>query len=88
MSKPKKTKLELAIIDKVREMRLNKGFTQEYIAGLLGLATSFISQVESPNISSKYNLNHLNRLAYEMGCSLKDFMPDKPIVEDDWKEND
>ncbi len=88
MSTPKKTRFEIAVIDKVREIRLEKGFTQEYVAGLLGVATSFISQVESPGIASKYNLNHLNRLAYEFGCSIKDFMPDKPIKEMDWQELD
>lgn len=83
---PKKTKFELAVIDKVRAMRIQKGFSQEYIAGLLGLSTSFVGQIESPNIPSKYNLNHLNKLAYEMGCSPKDFMPDNPIPSEDWVE--
>lgn len=86
MSTPKKTKFEIAVIDKVREIRLEKGFTQEYVAGLLGVATSFISQVESPGIPSKYNLNHLNRLAFEFECSPKDFMPITFINEEDWKE--
>jgi transcriptional regulator with XRE-family HTH domain len=88
MSKPKKTKFEIAVVNKVREMRFQKGFSQEYIAGLLGLTTSFIGQIESPNIPSKYNLNHLNKLAFEFGCSPKDFMPDDSIKEEDWKEED
>jgi transcriptional regulator with XRE-family HTH domain len=88
MSTPKKTKFELAVIDKVREMRMKKGFSQEYIAGLLHVTTSFIGGVESPNIASKYNLNHLNKLAHEMECSPKDFMPDKSVVENDWAENE
>src|SRR5580692_8138171 len=88
MSTPKKTKFELAVIEKVREMRIEKGFSQEYVAGLLGLSTSFIGQVESPGIPSKYNLNHLNKLAYEFGCSVKDFIPDKPVIENEWAENE
>jgi len=88
MDMPKKTKFEIAVIDKVRALRIQKKFSQEYIAGLLGLTTSFISQIESPNIPSKYNLNHLNRLAYELGCSPKDFMPDNPIPSENWENED
>ena len=73
MSAPKKTKFEIAVSDKVKEMRVEKGFSQEYIAGLLQLTTGFIGQVESPNHPRKYNLNHLNRLAYEMECSPRIF---------------
>ena len=58
MSAPKKTKFEIAVSDKVKEMRVEKGFSQEYIAGLLQLTTGFIGQVESPNHPRKYNLNH------------------------------
>ena len=85
MGKPK-TKFEIAVVDKVREMRIKKGFSQDYIAGILGFSLGFIGQIESPNNPSKYNLNHLNRLAYEFGCSVKDFMPDKPVKEDEWEE--
>lgn len=86
MSEPKKTRFELAVIDKVREMRMDKGFTQEYLAGLLNVGRAFVAQAESPNTPSKYNLNHLNLLAKEMDCSPKDFIPDNWIAEDNWEE--
>lgn len=86
MSTLKKTKFEMAVIDRVRELRLEKGYSQEMVAGLLNLTTSFIGQVESPNIPSKYNLNHLNRLAKELDCSPKDFIPDEYIEEENWEE--
>lgn len=85
MSEPQKTRFEIAVIDKVREIRLQKGLTQEYVAGLLGLDRSFISQIESPVIPSKYNLNHLNKLAKEFECSPKDFIPDSFIEEKGWE---
>lgn len=84
MDKQKKTKFEIAVIKKVVEMRNKKGFSQDDIATALELTRGFIGQIESPNSASKYNLNHLNRLAYEMGCKPKDFMPDNFIAEDDW----
>jgi len=86
MSEPKKTRFELAIIAKVREMRMQKGFTQEYVAGLLNVGRAFVGQAESPNTPSKYNLNHLNKLAKEFECSPKDFLPDDWIEEDNWIE--
>jgi len=42
----------------------------------------FIGQVESPNHSSKYNFNHINKLAVELNCSPKDFLPDFPFQEE------
>lgn len=81
-----KTKFEIAVVEKVRLIRMEKGLSQEYVAGVLGLTAGFIGQIESPNNPSKYNLNHLNKLAYEFGCSVKDFIPEKPVVEDYWKD--
>ena len=74
-----KTKFEIAVIDLVKEMRIKKKYTQDDIALFLNSTRGFIGQIESPNSSSKYNLDHLNKLAIEMGCSPKDFIPDKPI---------
>ena len=77
----KKSRFEIAIIDKVKELRLKKNLTQDDIAMFLNASRGFIGQIESPDSSSKYNLNHLNKLAQDMGCSPKDFIPDKPIAE-------
>lgn len=77
----KKSKFELAIIDKVKELRIQKNLTQDDIAAILNISRGFVGQIESPNSESKYNLNHLNKLALEMGCSPQDFIPEKPINE-------
>jgi transcriptional regulator with XRE-family HTH domain len=87
MKEPGKTKFEIAITDKVRELRLQKGFSQEYIAEVLGFSIGFIGQIETPSHPSKYNLNHLNRLAKEMGCSPRDFIPEEFIEEENWTED-
>lgn len=80
----KKTNFELAVIQKVKELRIQKNLTQRDIAAILNFSEGFIGQVESPHHSSKYNLNHLNKLAIEIGCSPRDFMPSEPIVEGDF----
>ena len=82
MSKAKKTRFELAVIERVIEKRRQLGLTQEYIAEVLGLTQGFVGQIESPKSASKYNLNHLNRLAEEMGCSPREFLPDNAVRED------
>ena len=80
----KKTKFEMAVIDKVADMRRKKNLSQDDIAIILDLTRGYIGQIESPNNASTYNLNHLNRLAHEFGCSPQDFIPGKPIAEEDW----
>lgn len=75
----KKSDFELAVIQKVKEIRENRKLGQRDIAALLGVTEGFIGQIESPNNGSKYNLNHLNILAKELECSPKDFLPEKPV---------
>lgn len=79
MTKNKKTKIEQAVIDKVKEIRLTKGFSQDDISVFLNTSRGFIGQVESPKYPTKYNLNHLNILAKELKCSIKDFFPEESI---------
>ncbi len=81
-----KTKFELAVISKVTEMRVKRGLSQHDIAAILETSHGFIGQVETPTHTSKYNLNHLNKLAYAMECKLSDLIPDEPVREADWDE--
>jgi len=79
MSKKLKTNIELFVIGKVREKRMELNLSQEDVASILDKSRGFIGQVESPNYPAKYNLNHLNKLAIEFECSFHDFFPSKPI---------
>jgi transcriptional regulator with XRE-family HTH domain len=87
MRKRLKTDIELYVINKVRERRVALDLSQDDLAFYLDTNRSFIGLVESPNSKAKYNLNHLNKLAKEMKCSLKDFMPDGYITEAVGKKN-
>ena len=73
------TKIELYIIGKVKEIRVKKGFTQEDLSLALGKNNSFISHVEAPSKTAKYNIQHLNEIAKIFCCSPKDFWPDEPL---------
>jgi transcriptional regulator with XRE-family HTH domain len=81
MPKNKKTNIEQFVINKIKEIRIDKGFSQEDIASALNTSRGFIGQIESPNHAAKYNLNHLNILAKELQCSPKDFLPEKAVSE-------
>lgn len=79
MTKNKKSEIEQYVIDKIKEIRIDKGFSQEDIASILDTSRGFIGQVESPHYAAKYNLNHLNILALEFSISPKNFLPEKAI---------
>lgn len=71
--------LEQYVIDRVREMRIERGISQRELADMLDLSNGFIAKVESTSKRAKYNLNHLNEIAKVLKCSIKDFLPDKPM---------
>jgi transcriptional regulator with XRE-family HTH domain len=81
MKKAGKSKFDLLVIDLVKTKRDNNGLSQEDIARFLDVDRSYIGHIESPYTKAKYNLNHLNRLAFEMGCSPKDFLPEEGFEE-------
>ncbi|MBD1364440.1 helix-turn-helix transcriptional regulator [Mucilaginibacter sp. ZT4R22] len=79
MGANQKTAIEAYVIDKVKEKREELGLSQAELAAQLDVSNGFIGQVESSKSPTKYNLNHLNKLAIVFKCSVKDFIPDKPL---------
>lgn len=73
----KKTAIELFVISKAKEKREQAGLSQADLAFKLDVSLGFIGQAESPNHKSKYNLNHIAKLAEVFCCSPKDFIPEK-----------
>jgi len=74
-----KSKVDLYVINKVREMRLERKISQAELAYELEMSVGFIGKVESKNYASHYNIKHLNQLAKILKCSPQDFLPKKPI---------
>lgn len=60
-------------------MRLEKGFSQEQLSLALGKNNTFISHIEAPSKTAKYNIQHLNEIAKVLCCSPKDFWPEEPL---------
>jgi len=72
----KLSKIEQYVIDKVRELRLKKNYSQTKLSIDMGLSEKFVGNVESTKTDDKYNINHLNKIAEILDCSIKDFFPD------------
>jgi transcriptional regulator with XRE-family HTH domain len=79
MAKQFKSDIEAFVINKVKEKREQLKLSQSELAVQLGVSNGFIGQAESSNYPTKYNLNHLNKLALILNCSVKDFMPEAPF---------
>lgn len=79
MASPK-SELDLYIIEKVKEKRKASKISQADLAFRLNLSYGFIGHVESINHVAKYNIEHLDKLAFIFKCSPKDFLPDKPFT--------
>jgi transcriptional regulator with XRE-family HTH domain len=80
VSKPTvKSEIELFVINKARSLRENANISQSELAFELNVSNGFIGQVESIKSPSKYNLDHIDKLAKIFKCSPKDFLPDEPV---------
>ena len=75
-----KTELDLYIINKVKQLRLDTGMSQAVLAIKLEVSDAFIGAIENPKHRAKYNVNHINKLAEIFNCSPKDFLPEKPLL--------
>jgi ribosome-binding protein aMBF1 (putative translation factor) len=76
------SKIEQYAIDKVREKRIAAGLSQEMLSLKMELNSKFVGNVESVKRTTKYNLNHLNKIAQILGCSLREFLPELAIADD------
>ena len=76
-----KSEIELFVISKARALREDANLSQSELAFRLGVSNGFIGQVESMKSQSKYNLDHINKLASIFNCSPKHFLPDLPLKE-------
>jgi transcriptional regulator with XRE-family HTH domain len=83
MKNNQKSKIDIYVINSVRNFRIKSGLSQADLAHKLQVSEGFIGKIESPKYPTKYNLNHLNKISKIFNCSPKDFLPEKGIEEDD-----
>jgi transcriptional regulator with XRE-family HTH domain len=73
------SELDKYVIKQVKKIREDRGFTQEQLSLALDLSNTFIGQIESVKTPAHYNIQHLNRIAKILKCSLHDIFPKDPI---------
>ena len=69
------TPIDKYVIDSVKRLRLEKQLGQEAIAGMIGVHRTFITNAEAYRQRAKYNLTHINALAFYLDISPQDFLP-------------
>lgn len=74
-----RTDIENFVIEKVKEHRLKLNISQAELAFRIDVSLGFIGKIESRKYTSKYNLNHINKIAKVFNCSPKDFLPETPL---------
>lgn len=75
----KKSSVDWYIVNKVRDLRIKRGMSQEELAIHLGISRGFVGHIESPEFVSKYSMVQLNDIAKIFKCSPRDFLPEKPL---------
>lgn len=76
------SELDLFVINKARELRVEKQISQVDLSIMMGMSEGVIGKIENPKQRDKYNLRHINLLARALKCSPKDFFPEKPLSND------
>ena len=74
-----KSRINLIIARKVKELRLESGFSMADLAERLDVTYQFISQIEDETSTKGYNIDHLNEIAKILKCDLWDLIPQKPL---------
>lgn len=74
-----KSKIELYVSQRVKEHRLEKGWSHQYLADVLNLSRTFVANRENPNSEDAFNLDHINAMAFVFECSIWDFLPQSPF---------
>lgn len=74
-----KTDIELFVVERAKELRINNNLSQADLAFKMNLSVGFIGKVESKVSSTKYNLNHINKLALIFNVSPREFLPNNAL---------
>ncbi len=70
-----KSKIDLFVITRIKERRMQKNISQRGLAAILDCSPSFIGQVESEKFDVKYSVHQVFLVAQFFECSPADFFP-------------
>lgn len=74
-----KSKIELYVSQKVKEYRLARGWSHQYLGDIINLSRTFVANRENPNSDDAFNLDHINALAVVFDCKVWDLLPENPF---------
>ena len=74
-----KTPIDTYVIEAIRKERMAQKVSQAMLAYGIGVSRGFIGMAERSKYDIKSNLNHINEIARYLGCSPRDFLPEKPL---------
>lgn len=74
-----KSQIDIYVINKVKERRIELNISQAALANELDISIGFIGKAESSKYPTHYNIKHLNILAKILHCSPQDFLPKDPL---------
>ena len=69
------TAVEIYFIERVKQLRTEKGFSQAHLHHQLDVSAGFIGNVEISKDRAKYNLNMLIKLKQILECEYEDLLP-------------
>lgn len=70
-----KSKIDLFVITRIKERRMQKNISQRGLAAILDCSPSFIGQVESEKFEVKYSVHQVFLIAQFFECSPAEFFP-------------
>lgn len=68
-----KSKIDLFVITRIKERRMQKNISQRGLAAILDCSSSFIGQVESEKFDVKYSVHQVFLVAQFFECSPAEF---------------
>ena len=68
-----KSKIDLFVIIRIKERRMQKNISQRGLAAILNCSPSFIGQVESEKFDVKYSVHQVFLIAQFFECSPAEF---------------
>ena len=69
-----KSKIDLFVITRIKERRMQKNISQRGLAAILDCSPSFIGQVESEKFDVKYSVHQVFLVAQFFECSPAEFL--------------
>ena len=70
-----RTKVDIAIIERVKELRQKHDVSQAVLAEVIGTGRGFVGQIETKDNYAKYSANQIYLMAQFFECAISDIFP-------------